>query len=203
MDYYKKLLNSIVLFLDMDRWVIFCDKNALSEDQVARIDREVSPSWYQLDQFTDWLGSGEPTAIGCHNIAGFDLPSMKKLGIIDSYDVFPDHINNHKISLYDTLDMSYTLHPDRPFPYGCPTSIFNPVTKKMDKIGSHGLMAWGYRVGNLKPVIHDWRNQPLETYLQRCIDDVKINVRTWKYLIEEAKAKALNSDGWADALRLS
>lgn len=41
----------------------------------------------------------------------------------------------------------------------------------------HGLGAWGERLGFGKPVVEDWKNQPIEVYIHRCESDVEINTR--------------------------
>jgi hypothetical protein len=46
-------------------------------------------------------------------------------------------------------------------------------------IGKHGLAFWGERLGVAKPLVEDWENLPLEVYVERCEEDVKINVLLW------------------------
>ncbi|MDB4302040.1 DNA polymerase [bacterium] len=43
----------------------------------------------------------------------------------------------------------------------------------------HGLEAWGEYFGVPKPPIPDWDNLPLEDYMERCEEDVKINTKLW------------------------
>ncbi len=64
-----------------------------------------------------------------------------------------------KATLVDTLPLSWTL-----FPY-------------KDK---HGLEYWGEDFGIKKPEISNWSNLPIETYIHRCSEDVKINTRLWQ-----------------------
>lgn len=60
----------------------------------------------------------------------------------------------------------------------------------------HGLEYWGEDFGVPKPPIVDWVNLPVEEYVHRCEEDVKINRRLWKecwdYLLElyETEEKA-------------
>lgn len=58
----------------------------------------------------------------------------------------------------DSLALSWYLQPERP---------------------RHGLESYGDDFGVPKPKILDWDNLPLETYIHRCEEDVKINVRLW------------------------
>lgn len=60
--------------------------------------------------------------------------------------------------LIDTLPLSWYLEPDRMV---------------------HGLESWGVTFGVPKPLIDDWENLPVEEYIHRCTEDVKINVRLW------------------------
>lgn len=131
--------------------------------------------------------------LACHNSFGYDHPLWKKLSGIE-YDMFKDKgcrgtIGDTQVDLYDTLSMSRILSPDRQLPPGCPDSVKNPVTGKSQKVGPHGLLAWGYRVANKKVQIDDWRNQPLWEYVNRVWEDVLINELVWTALIAEATGK--------------
>lgn len=65
-----------------------------------------------------------------------------------------------KARIVDTLFLSWYLFPNR--------------TK-------HGLESWGEYFGIPKPVVKDWAEQPLEVYVNRCQEDVRINVKLWKH----------------------
>lgn len=104
-----------------------------------------------------------PVLVG-HNFFGYDLPLLTKLyGFKWNYS----SLGGNKAKIIDTLRMSQGTFPDRP--------------------GGHGLDAWGKRVGFAKPKVTDWSNQPIETYIHRCKEDVKINKLTYKYLLQELK----------------
>lgn len=140
-----------------------------------------------LTGHSDW----SPTALACHNCFDYDHILMEKLSGIH-FDLFEDKdcmgtINGHRVNLFDTLPMSRILWPDRPLPKGCPESVFNPVTKKSQAVGPHGLMAWGYALGNQKVKIDDWRNLPLWKYVDRVWEDVIIQELLWDELIAESK----------------
>lgn len=136
---------------------------------------------------SDW----SPTALNCHNCYSYDFMLMERLSGVH-FDMFRDPkcmgtINNHQVNLFDTLAMSRILWPDRPLPKGCPDAVFNPVTKKMQPVGPHGLMAWGYALGNQKVQIDDWRELPLWKYVDRVFEDVIIQELLWKELVAESK----------------
>lgn len=64
-----------------------------------------------------------------------------------------------KARLVDTLPLSWYLYPKRL---------------------KHGLADWGEEFGVPKPPIEDWDNLPLEEYVNRCREDVKINTKLWQ-----------------------
>lgn len=153
--------------------------------QVRVADFKYLGEW--LTGHSDW----SPTALACHNCFDYDQILMEKLSGIH-FDLFEDKdcmgtINGHRVNLFDTLPMSRILWPDRPLPKGCPESVFNPVTKKSQAVGPHGLMAWGYALGNQKVKIDDWRNLPLWKYVDRVWEDVIIQELLWDELIAESK----------------
>jgi hypothetical protein len=124
------------------------------------------------------LFDGSDKIIG-HNIISYDLPLIKMMYGLNIVDILG------KDAIIDTYLWSKVLNPDREMPRGCPTSIKNPVTNKLKKIGPHGLESWGWRVGEKKIEIHDWRYFD-EKMLERCEVDVSINERVYNYLLKEA-----------------
>lgn len=161
-------------------------KKTLYKDFEVRIaDFSELEGW--LTGNSDW----SPTALNCHNCYSYDFMLMERLSGIH-FDMFRDPkcmgtINDHQVNLFDTLAMSRILWPDRPLPKGCPDSVFNPATKKMQPVGPHGLMAWGYALGNQKVQIDDWRDLPLWKYVDRVFEDVIIQELLWKELVAESK----------------
>ena len=161
-------------------------KKTLYTDFEARIaDFSELEGW--LTGNSDW----SPTALNCHNCYSYDFMLMERLSGIH-FDMFREPkcmgtINDHQVNLFDTLAMSRILWPDRPLPKGCPDAVFNPVTKKMQPVGPHGLMAWGYALGNQKVQIDDWRELPLWKYVDRVFEDVIIQELLWKELVAESK----------------
>lgn len=63
-----------------------------------------------------------------------------------------------KGKIIDTLALSWYLYPER-------------IT--------HGLADWGEAFGIPKPKVDDWENLPIEVYIHRCEEDVKINCMLW------------------------
>ena len=68
-----------------------------------------------------------------------------------------------KAGIVDTTALSWYLYPN---------------------IGKHGLAFWGERLNIKKPVVEDWNDQPIEVYIERCEEDVKINLALWKMMKE-------------------
>lgn len=158
---------------------------------------DVQVNFHTIDELEEWL-TNVPTAIACHNCFSYDFLVMERLSGIH-FDMFRDPkcmgtINDKQVNLYDTLSMSRTLWPDRPLPKGCPESVKNPVTGRLELVAPHGLMAWGYRVANKKVKIDDWRNQPLWEYVHRVYEDVIINELVWKELMDEMQCKGKFED---------
>lgn len=205
----------------VNNWNLFLDPAHPEYESAvafARSKKDVNLTIRSYDQLESFLKTCR--AIACHNLFGYDLRLWKKLSGIE-YDMFKDPkcmgtIGDTQVNLYDTLSMSRVLYPDRPLPNGCPDSVLNPVTGKRDRVGPHGLLAWGYRVANKKVQIDDWRNQPLWEYVNRVWEDVLINELTWQSLIDEStgarwpddkqfmykdKPEGMRQINWKNALR--
>jgi len=120
----------------------------------------------------------------CHNQIGYDIPMIKKFFNIDIYSIKkPEQI-------IDTYVWSQVLNPDRELPLGCPTrTSITPELKalgyKTKTIGAHGLESWGWRCGNHKIEIYDWKTFT-PSILTRCEVDVNINEKTYLKLLKEA-----------------
>jgi hypothetical protein len=68
--------------------------------------------------------------------------------------------------IIDTLALSWYLYPNRL---------------------THGLADWGEYFGVPKPKVDDWENLPIETYINRCQEDVKINSKLWDKIMKDLK----------------
>lgn len=118
------------------------------------------------------------TKIHCLSYSYTDDKGENIRGTLTNVDAIPDflsqfkYIVGHNIVRYDvpviedlvggsvnykrcidTLGLSWWLFPDR------------------DK---HGLAYWGADLGVAKPEVEDWKGQPLEVYVHRCEEDVRI-----------------------------
>lgn len=126
-----------------------------------------------MHSLKEWiLNNYDCTYIG-HNILTSDLEVFRRLLDID-FTVGPDTIAGKPCTFIDTFTMSKRNNPDR-----------TPFYYKGKSLGIHGLDAWGGRVGIPKPKVTDWTKQPIEVYLNRCREDVKINEATYLMLFEE------------------
>lgn len=210
LDTITKLWCFCVKKYKKDKIILFTKVENLTEDFIKTQESKHNIEWKSLSDLRVWL-ENELDTLCIHNLFGFDLEALRLTGYIDSYDIKPESINGKPKRLIDTLSMSRALYPDRPLPKGCPAKVYNEVTGKLDSVGSHGLAAWGYRVANMKPKIDDWRNQPLDTYCERVIEDVIINELALTKMIEESKRVARGDNkpkiglpsGWKDALRIN
>lgn len=96
-----------------------------------------------------------------HNGLGYDKKVIEKF--------YPWFITDRSAWI-DTLELSKMQMYERPIPKGAK--------------GAHGLQAWGCRFGIFKPEVKDWTFMDAFK-LHRCIEDVRIQERTFKYLNEE------------------
>lgn len=131
-------------------------------------------SAHKIEYFSRWLQLQDNITVVAHNLLSADLEVFRNLLGID-FSVGPDTIMSKKCTFIDTFTLSKRLNPDRPMAY-----------YEGKSVGQHGLKAFGVRLGILKPEVEDWVNQPIEVYLHRCEEDVKINEATYEALLEES-----------------
>jgi len=119
-------------------------------------------SYGRMKEFTE-----ETEVFVGHYISLFDIPTLERL--LDC-KVREDAL------IIDTLALSWYLYPTR----------HKDTWKEGGKKG-HGLDGWGREFGIKKPEVDDWENLPVEVYIDRCVEDVKITRRLWqqqyKYLL--------------------
>lgn len=123
-----------------------------------------------LEDGVDFLLKAEKLI--CHNICGFDWFVMNRF--------FPDKWNLKTVPFrkcWDTLVQSKAQHYDRP--------RLNGVK------GNHGLAYYGQLFKYPKVGIEDWSYFDDEK-VERCVVDVIINLRAYKYLMKEAQSIGLD-----------
>ncbi len=88
-----------------------------------------------------------------HNIIRYDIPVLEKIL----------NLNLKHLKVIDTLGLSFYHYPVAQF--------------------KHGLEEWGERFGVAKPKIADdaWDSLPIEEYIHRCEEDVKINTKLFEF----------------------
>ncbi len=100
----------------------------------------------------------KPQTLVGHYIKLYDIPVVERL--LDIKIPVESRI-------IDTCGLSWALYPDRP---------------------SHGLEDWGKEFGVPKKPIDDWENLPIEEYIERCEQDIRINLKVWmkeyEYLLQ-------------------
>jgi len=104
-----------------------------------------------------------------HNGTGYDLPLLKKLGIIDSYNFLTSQVNDKDIQLIDSLALSRFWWPENP--------------------KGHGLDAWANKLNTFKPEVDDWHNLPLEVYVDRCENDVITTKKVFEFLADKMEVE--------------
>jgi len=136
---------------------------------------------YIEGHLSKWLSlqlSKDLTLIG-HNILNADLEVFRRLLSIP-FTVGTDTLWSQPCTFIDTFTLSKRNNPDRKAEY-----LWDSKLKKNVSLGIHGLDAWGKRVGIPKPKVTDWSTQPIEVYLHRCKEDVKINELAYLAMLEE------------------
>jgi len=192
----------------IDLFYVFCNQNELSKAEKKSFDNNQfgAVKFFDLNLYDRFLNSKKTTGIIIHNLFGFDFPAVEKLSTNDfTFDY--NSINGRQVNLIDSLVLSRYLNPERRLPKGCPPSVLNEETGRKDRIVPHGLEAWGWRTGVAKPKVHDWRTQPLHVYVNRCIEDVKINEFAYNMMLEEIKDVAISNGkkegNWERPLKMS
>ena len=161
--------------IDSNKFYIFCDMEELSNHNTDQFKTEnVDPIFFPTNDYIKLLNSPNTIGICVHNIYGYDLKIWKKLSDI-KYDW--KSINGRNLDIIDSLVQSQYLYPDRPIPKGCK--------------GAHSLQAWGVRLGLTKYQVEDWSDQPLNVYINRVIEDVRINKAVYFALQKEIADVAL------------
>lgn len=109
--------------------------------------------------------------IGGHNIIAYDIPVIKKLYGVDLHET---------CEVYDTLILSRLAY------YNLVAIDENSKRVPPRLKGSHGLKAWGYRLGNNKGTYGEttdaWDSFS-EDMLEYCEQDVKLNVDLYEKLV--------------------
>lgn len=108
-----------------------------------------------------------------HNGIDFDFPLLRK--------VYGFEYSGEKV---DTVLISRTQRPNRLSP---------PTTKAWP----HSVEAYGVRFGDKKIAHSDW-SQFSDAMLQRCVQDTKLQVKIYEYLLKEGAG-----EGWENAHKLN
>ena len=127
-----------------------------------------------LDQATVHIG---------HNLIGFDIPALT---LHYGWDVKPGQ------KIVDTLLVSQL------------NDFYRPSLRKAAsaaKNSTHAMYAWGLALGDQKHDDPSWLEYS-DAMRERCISDVHINIKIFKYLMKETKEIKEMSPGYADAIRL-
>ena len=138
---------------------------------------------YVIDLECDGL---KPTHIHCLSIDdcnGKAWTLVESKDIIDFFDTLDstDRVIGHNFIRFDAVVLKNLLNID------IKAGIVDTTALSWylyPNIGKHGLAFWGERLNIKKPVVEDWNDQPIEVYIERCEEDVKINLALWKMMKE-------------------
>ena len=148
---------------------------------IAALDADnPSKSWVfgpgEIDDAIDFLQSADELIF--HNGITFDVPAIQKL--------YPN-FSTDGLMLTDTLVLSRLIRADL-LERDIKNSWADPESRYPKRLfGSHGLKAWGYRLGVLKGDFGqqtDWKewSQEMQDY---CVQDVIVTHKLWKHLTSE------------------
>ena len=138
---------------------------------------------YVIDLECDGL---KPTHIHCLSIDdcnGKAWTLVESKDIIDFFDTLDstDRVIGHNFIRFDAVVLKNLLNIDIKAHIVDTTALSWYL---YPNIGKHGLAFWGERLNIKKPVVEDWDNQPIEVYIERCEEDVKINLALWQVMKE-------------------
>lgn len=152
-----------------DATVVWC---AVVQNHETKTNKLFTPD--NINELPIYLGSFD-VLIG-HNSVAFDFPVLRKI-----------YGWEYKGTKVDTLLMSRTQRPNRTIPAGLSDRT----------VGPHSVEAWGKRLGRLKRQHDEWDKFSPEM-LERCEQDVEIQLKIYEALLEEGKG-----EGWENAHRLN
>lgn len=162
--------NGLLLTYDQNWLIAFIDRN--TKEIFVFTDQYVEPNHKYAGHVCGSIKEGvkfaiEAERVTIHNIMGYDWWIFNAIAP-DLWNI--DTCPPWSPKLQDTLVQSRVQWYDRPCPRGYK--------------GTHGLAAWGYRVGVPKPEIEDWTNWS-QNMLTRVVDDIRINDRVADALDQE------------------
>ena len=168
------------------------ETNGLTHTKVwclAAVDMESGEEFYFSDFDSDYPDvidglklMDQATVIAGHNIIGFDIPALAQH--------YQWKVTEQKV--IDTMLLSQL------------NDFYRPSLKKASEIsrtGTHAMAAWGIAFKQEKHEDPDWSVYSPEMR-ERCISDVHLNIRMYKYLLNETKMIKQYSPSYAKALEL-
>jgi hypothetical protein len=116
------------------------------------------------------------------HVVSYQTPAMESPKSIVGYEGIREFFNEgrvfigHYITGFDFRALEKVLGIPRP-------KVFYDTLPLAQTLllgrGSYGLESFGEDYGIPKPKVTDWSEQPIEVYINRCEEDVKINMCLW------------------------
>jgi len=138
-------------------WVIDTETDGFNPTKFHCLSAGQDPD--NISSTSDYQEMREFFGFSAETIIGHNIQRADILWIENLLDISLDHLR-----IIDTLPLSWALFPD---------------------LKSHGLYDWGNRLGIEKVPIEDWVNLPVEKYIERCEQDVRINLRLWDCILSK------------------
>ena len=139
---------------------------------------------YIIDIETDGIDATKIHCMSVHNVEGWNgvhdwtattYQSMRGFFRLVTSD---DRIIGHNFIRYDKPTLERLLDIKIQAQIVDTLALSWYLTPEIQK---HGLDPWGDRLDISKPKVDDWENASLETYVNRCKEDVKINHKLWMF----------------------
>lgn len=141
---------------------------------IVCIDLDTKEIFEYLEGDIGWQSKfNDATLLVGHNIIGYDIPALSKV-----FGWKPSKTTN----FHDTMLMSQSQN------------------YKRFKNGRHRLEDWGEFLGYPKVVHEDWTQYSPEMRI-RCVEDVKLNLKAYDYLILELKQLIAKTPSFRQSLR--
>ena len=151
---------------------------------------------YVIDTETNGLN---PDKIHCMVIHNIETGEYKRYSRRQDMKIFveglkdEDYLICHNIVLFDSVVLKKLLDVDIKAKLVDTLALSWYLFVKRVK---HGLASWGDDFDVPKPVIKDWDNLTVADYINRCVEDVRINTLLWNLMKEKLEQIYGGSDSY-------
>lgn len=152
-------------------------------------------------KFVVWDTEGDdlfPSKFYClayHTSEGEKRVLTEYKDIQDFFKKYPDHYYvAHNCHLWDLFHLNRVIGIEKPKKIIDTMFLSFYINHSRPKNRGHGLENYGEDFGVPKPKISSWKDLPLEEYINRCIEDVKINLKLFEFLMKKMRRVYTDED---------